>query len=94
MLADLLCPRAYVFKPIYILLTRNYASNHRWRAVVQTTEVCDADWTLVSGNTESLNYAGNDETCDHSWLTMLLGTAPLADVQMASPALYSTTIVH
>ncbi len=31
---------------------------------------------MFSGNTESLNYAGNDGTCDHSWLTMLLGNAP------------------
>ncbi len=31
---------------------------------------------MVSGNTESLTYAGNDGTCDHSWLTMLLGNAP------------------
>ncbi len=32
---------------------------------------------MVSGNTESFNYSGNDGTCDHSWLTMLLGNAPL-----------------
>ncbi len=31
---------------------------------------------MVSGNTVSLNYAGNDGTCDHSWLTMLFGNAP------------------
>ncbi len=36
-LASLLCPRAYLFKLIYILLTRNYASNHRSTDVVQTT---------------------------------------------------------
>jgi len=27
-----------------------------------------------------LTYADNDETCDHSWLTMLLGNAPQADL--------------
>ncbi len=27
-------------------------------------------------NTELLNYAGNDGTCDHSWLMTLLGNAP------------------
>ncbi len=32
-------------------------------------------WTMVSGTTESLNCAGNGGTCDHSWLTMLLGNA-------------------
>ncbi len=32
---------------------------------------------MVSGNTESLSYVGNDGTCDHSWLTMLLGKRPL-----------------
>lgn len=33
----------------------------------------------VSGNTELLNncYVGNDGTCDHIWLTMLSGSAPL-----------------
>ncbi len=31
---------------------------------------------MVSGTTESLNCAGNGGTCDHSWLTMLLGNAP------------------
>ncbi len=31
---------------------------------------------VVSGNTESLNYAGNDGTREHSRLTMLLGNAP------------------
>ncbi len=30
---------------------------------------------MVSGNTKSLNYAGNDGTCDYSWLAMLLGNA-------------------
>ncbi len=40
---------------------------------------------MVSGNTESLNYAGNDGTCDHSWLTILLGNAP----QIVLPAFYS-----
>ncbi len=29
-------------------------------------------WTMVSGNTELLNYAGNNRTCNHSWL-MLVG---------------------
>ncbi len=32
---------------------------------------------MFPGSTESLNYAGNDGTCDHSWLTMRLGNAPL-----------------
>ncbi len=32
---------------------------------------------MVSGNTESLNYAGNDGTCNHSWLTKLLGNVPM-----------------
>jgi len=27
------------------------------------------------GNTDWLNYAENDRTCDHIWLTMLLGNA-------------------
>ncbi len=31
---------------------------------------------MVSGNTESLNYVGNDGTCDHSWLMMHLGNVP------------------
>jgi len=32
--------------------------------------------TMVSGNTDPLNYADNDGTCDHIWLTMLSGNAP------------------
>ncbi len=27
---------------LYVILTRNYASNHRLRAVVQATQCCDA----------------------------------------------------
>ena len=58
--------------------TRNYASNHSSRAVVPL-RCCLRMFvgTMVSGNTDSLNYADNDGTCDHSWLTMLSGNAPL-----------------
>ncbi len=74
-------PDAYLFKPIY-LSNNKYVSNHRWRAVVQTKYVCDADWErlfeLWFRETESLNYAGNDRTCNHSLLTMLLGNTPLS----------------
>ncbi len=38
-----------------------------------------ANVRLNYGNTESLNYASNDGTCDHSWLMMLLGNAPQYD---------------
>jgi len=35
--------------------------------------------TMVLGKTYSLNSTDNDETCDYSWLMMLLGNAPLAN---------------
>ncbi len=38
---------------------------------------------MVSGNTESLNYVGNDGTCDHSWLMMLLGNATLVSAALS-----------
>ncbi len=39
--------------------------------------------SMVSGNTESLNYVGNDGTCDHSWLMMLLGNATLVSAALS-----------
>lgn len=55
-----------------VILTRNYAPNH-------TTSWCCL-WTfggfMVLGNNKLLNWAGNDRTCIHSKLTVLLGNTP------------------
>ncbi len=42
---------------------------------------------MGSGNTESLNYAGNDGTCD-----MLLGNAPQVGTQMSGLDLFTQRI--
>ncbi len=47
---------------------------------------------MGSGNTESLNYAGNDGTCDHSRLMMLLGNAPQVGTQMSGLDLFTQRI--
>jgi len=44
---------------------------------------------MILGNTDSLNYAKNDGTCDHSWLILLLGNTPLF-----SPRFYETSIFN
>lgn len=44
--------------------------------LLQLISECSLE-TMVRGNTESLNYVGNDGTCDLSWQTMILGNTPL-----------------
>jgi len=47
------------------------------------------DGTMVSANTHSLNYAENNGTCNHRWLTMLLGNTTKQKVQMKEIAKFS-----
>ncbi len=67
--------RKNIGKPIYrssLFLTTGRELQFKPNRFV--TLIANIRLNYVSGNTEYLNYAGNDGTCDHSWLTMLLGT--------------------
>ncbi len=51
------CAQEHIYLRPYVLLTRNYASNHRSRAVWAVYAVCECSFELwFWGNTESLNH--------------------------------------
>lgn len=55
-----------VFKIPHIILIRNNISNHMSRAVVPTTQGCDAVYECL-GNVELLYCVGNNGTFNHSF---------------------------
>ncbi len=74
------CAQEHIYLSSYILLTGNYASNTGGALLFNPRKfvmlIANVIWTMVLGNTESLNYADSDGTCDHSWLMMFLENAP------------------
>ncbi len=77
------CIRPIHLSP-HVILTRNYASHHRSRAPT-CLQCCLQlfNGTVDSENTDLFNYVGDNKPCDHDWLKMLLGNAPMSNVLIA-----------